>query len=162
MSYIKFLDSTSKIQDAIIMPLSEHIIEVKFSILNTSGLGLYLDNDMLIGDYNDYTTVYKIIDDNSTQYSNDGSIYIEPIIIELTEEEIAEIEQNNKIVDLQNKISNLKHQLESDDYIIIKLYELSLVGETSTEYDVDKIHIERDNLRNQINVLEEELLNEKL
>lgn len=163
MSYIKFNNTQSKI-NATITPISSTIVEVDGTNKNDSGFSLYLNNGMLIGDYNNYTTVYRIIDIDTTQYSNDKSVYIEPIIIEPiviepTAEEVAEIEHQKKIVELSSKISELKYKLKSDDYIIIKLYEASLVGDNTIdeEYDIVSIHIERDNLRSQINELEEEL-----
>lgn len=161
MSYIKFNNTQSRI-NATVTPISGTVVEVDGNNKNDSGFSLYLDNGMLIGDYNNYTTVYKIIDIDTTQYSNDKSVYVEPIIIEPiivepTAEELAEIERQNKIAELIDKISELKYKLKSDDYIIIKLYELSLVGEVSTEYDITTLHTERDSLRAQINELEKEL-----
>ena len=121
MSYIKFSDSTSKIKDAIIVPLSKHIIEVKFSVLNTSGLGLYLDNDLYVGNYAEFTTLYRKIDDTTYQYSNDGSVYIAPIIKVPTQEELIEQERQNKISEIKSKIAEIDRQFKDLDYVGIKI-----------------------------------------
>ena len=54
------------------------------------------------------------------------------------------------------QISNLKTQITETDYQIIKTYEYSLVG-LESEYDIGTLHVERQNLRDQINELEEHL-----
>ena len=43
------------------------------------------------------------------------------------------------------------------DYIFVKCYEASLVGEVVEEYDFETLHTERQALREQINQLEMEL-----
>lgn len=50
-------------------------------------------------------------------------------------------------------IEDLKTQLESTDYKIIKCAECSLVGE-ELPYDIEQLHSERQALREQINSLE--------
>ena len=45
---------------------------------NTSGFTTWrMDGKTQLGDFSDFTTVYKV-DGDSVSYSNDGSIYIEP------------------------------------------------------------------------------------
>lgn len=50
-------------------------------------------------------------------------------------------------------ISALKKELDSSDYRIIKCYEASLVGEDAP-YDMDEVHKERQEIRDEINRLE--------
>lgn len=146
-----------------IKPINDNIIEVVGLPLTSNGFTMYLDNDMAVGDYKAYTTLYRTIGEQVYQYSNNGSIYVEPEPIPEpepyipTEEELAEIEKQNKISELQSQISLLENKLFSEDYIIIKLYELSLVGETSNEYNVQSLHEERDAIRIQINDLQSQI-----
>lgn len=56
-------------------------------------------------------------------------------------------------VDNSAKIAELKAELESTDYKIIKCYEAQLVGE-ELPYDVVALHAERQSLRDKINELE--------
>ena len=45
---------------------------------NTSGFTTWeLDGKTQLGDFSDFTTVYKV-DGDSVSYSNDGSVYVEP------------------------------------------------------------------------------------
>lgn len=61
--------------------ISNHIVQVKGD-LPSSTAGFILtrigDPDAFTGDYSDYTTVYRELDD-IIQYSNDGSVYVEPV-----------------------------------------------------------------------------------
>jgi len=53
-----------------------------------------------------------------------------------------------------NSLSELKQQLADGDYKIVKLYEYSLVGATTTEYNIKSLHTDRENIRQQIRTLE--------
>ena len=45
---------------------------------NTSGFTTWrMDGKTQLGDFSDFTTVYKV-DGDSVSYSNDGSVYVEP------------------------------------------------------------------------------------
>ena len=64
---------------------SENIVSIGNTNVNTSGFKAYRESDCLfLGDYSDYTTVYKE-DDEKISYSNDGSVYVEPEIPEYDE-----------------------------------------------------------------------------
>ncbi|NDV63778.1 hypothetical protein D0T60_00695 [Bacteroides sp. 224] len=54
---------------------------------------------------------------------------------------------------IQSQIDELKKQLSSSDYMITKCMEASLMGET-LPYDIDAIHAERQEIRDEINRLE--------
>ena len=58
--------------------VSENIVSLNGAEQNTSGFKAYREkDDMFLGDYSDYTTVYKT-DGENIFYSNDGSVYVEP------------------------------------------------------------------------------------
>lgn len=130
-----------------------------------SGFKIYSIGKVLIEDCTSYDTIYRS-GDGFVEFCNDKTPYEEPqitepepiVVPELTKEEKEEIEKQNRIYELQSEISELKLQLSSKDYIIIKLYEMSLVGETTDEYNVVALHTEREELRSKINQLEIELL----
>ena len=54
---------------------------------------------------------------------------------------------------IEDQIAQLKAQLESTDYKIIKCSEAQLVGE-EMPYDIVALHAERQAIRDQINILE--------
>lgn len=140
------------IDDAESAPLSEGFYE------------LNEHNDIIQGDYSDYKYVYKkesdlifiLTKDKNDVYTEDSNTEI--VNRELTEEEKEEMERQSKILNIKCQIESLKSQLNNTDYIFIKCYEASLVGEEIEEYDLDTIHSNRQNLREQINALEGELL----
>lgn len=76
MIKIKFNDSDSFIEA--IVSKDEHIATLKGTIpTNESGFKAYSHNDVLIGDYSDFKTIYRVLSDG-VQFSNDGSIWVEP------------------------------------------------------------------------------------
>lgn len=145
------------VEDADSSPISEGFIEINEH------------NDVVQGDFSEYKYIYKKESDTIFVLTCDkDDVYVEPEIsdeeaidtsTEPTEEELAEIERNNKIVNINSQISLLKEQLDSTDYIFIKCYEASLAGEEINEYDLGSIHNTRQSLREQINSLEAELQN---
>lgn len=58
---------------------SEHVVTLTGTTKeNESGFKTYrLDGETQLGDFSDYVTVYRTLDD-SIQYSNDGSVWVEP------------------------------------------------------------------------------------
>lgn len=62
----------------------------------------------------------------------------------------------NRVKSTTEKINELKAQLSSTDYKIIKCSECQLVGE-DLPYDVAELHAERQAIREQINKLEQEV-----
>jgi hypothetical protein len=61
-----------------------------------------------------------------------------------------------KIKDLMarcKKIKNLENQIAKSDYKIIKCYEYSLVG-LELPYDIEELHAQREELREEIRSLE--------
>lgn len=169
MSIIKF-QSDGSVHNCMMKRVSSHIVELTLnenidSITVSSGFVILNENNFSIqGNYTDYTTIYQSYEDNNKYYklSNDGSVYVEPEPVPEpqpyvpTSEELAEQERLEQIRQLQSNIDCLKNQLNSSDYKIIKAYEYSMVDKES-EYDMEELHEERQGIRNQINILENEL-----
>lgn len=79
---------------------------------NTNGFTTWrMDGKTQLGDFSDFTTVYKV-DGDSVSYSNDGSIYVEPP--KPTEEEL-------KRQELVEEKAQLKTWLKAHDYIGTKI-----------------------------------------
>ena len=141
------------LDDMISAPISEGFVEINEH------------NGFVQSDYSNYKYVYKEDKEIFTYIltTDDTDVYVEPEPVvdpepyEPTEEEIAEQEKKQKISELNSQIASLKDELSSTDYIFIKSYEASLIVENIDQYDYDKLHTERQSLREQINALEEEL-----
>ena len=57
---------------------STNLVTITPTTPNTSGFTTWkLDGKTQLGDFSDFTTIYKV-DGESVTYSNDGSIYVEP------------------------------------------------------------------------------------
>ena len=79
---------------------------------NPSGFTTWkLDGKTQLGDFSDFTTVYKV-DGESVTYSNDGSVYVEPP--KPTEEEL-------RRQALQTEKAELEAWLKEHDYIGVKI-----------------------------------------
>ena len=79
---------------------------------NTSGFTTWkMDGKTQLGDFSDFTTVYKV-DGESVTYSNDGSVYVEPP--KPTEEEL-------RRQALQTEKAELEAWLKAHDYIGVKI-----------------------------------------
>lgn len=133
--------------------ISNNVVEITGDFpIQTDGFTLsretYEDN----WDYSAYATIYREVE-NGCQFSNDGSVYVEPVIPIPTAEELAEMEEQERIANINAQINNLKEQLASTDYKIIKCTECSMVGE-EMPYDANELHTERQAIRDEINLLE--------
>ena len=60
---------------------------------------------------------------------------------------------------VEKEIDRLKKELSDSDYIVIKSYEATMIGQP-VEYNMGEIHVSRQELRDKINELEE-LLNQE-
>lgn len=171
MSIVKF-EKGGSVHKCKLVKCSDHVMEIFLnenidaSVLTSGFVTLNENNFSVQGVYKNFSTIYQSYDDSDRHYklSDDGSIYVvpkpipEPEPYVPTEEEIVEYERQNEIQSLSSQISNLKEQLNSSDYKIIKSYEYSLANK-EMEYDIETLHEERQALRNQINTLEEKLQN---
>ena len=90
---------------------SNNLVTMTPTTPNTSGFTTYKLSGEQLGDFSDFTTVYKV-DGESVTYSNDGSVYIEPP--KPTEEELRK--QN-----LLNEKAKLEAWLKAHDYIGVKI-----------------------------------------
>ena len=172
MAFLKFLGMKEMISCKVIP--EGNVVTLKFNDPqdepNLNGFDLFLDKkaEINIGGntYHGFTTLYRndkvTAAYNGYQLSNDGSVYVEPTIPEasvpeLSDEEMAELELQNQIMEKESQIRGLKESLSSTDYIIIKMYEYSLAGKTCSDYDIEAEHAKRQALRDEINSLEQEL-----
>lgn len=133
--------------------INKNIVQITgdFPVKNT-GFTLSRLNKNDGWDYSEYTTVYREVEDG-VQFSNDDSVYVEPVIPEPTAEELAEIAEKERVATIQSEINELKSQLDASDYKVIKCFECSMVGE-EMPYDVNELHAERQSIRDEINLLE--------
>ena len=163
MGYIKFKNKET-VQKVIVSEESPHVIRITGDnlVVNTDGFSLYLDEDCKYpldnGEYEAYNTLFRE-GDGWYELSDDGSVYVEPVAPvqpEPAEEELAEMAKQEQIRQVTAQINDLKVQIAASDYKVIKTYEYSLLGEQA-EYDMETVHAERQNLRDQINALETQL-----
>ena len=115
-----------------------NIVSLKGTKENNSGFKTYRMSGEHLGDFSDYTTTYRLLDDE-VQYSNDGSIWVEP--------EIHPYEPT-----VEDKINALKQELEKYDYIGVKI---AMGVATKEEYANEIAHTEE--IREQIRKLESEI-----
>ena len=113
---------------------------------NTSGFTTWkLDGVTQLGDFSDFTTVYKV-DGDSVTYSNDGSVYVEPP--KPTEEEL-------RRQALQTEKAELEAWLKDHDYIGVKI---ATGRATIEEYAIEiKEMTEKAERINEINAILESL-----
>ena len=162
MAYIKY-KQTKAVQMAKVSRVTDHVIRITGDVpVNIKGFRLYLDkacqHTLDNGEYESYNTLYRT-GDGWHELSNDGSVYTEqvaPVQPEPTKEELAEQARQEQILQVTAQINDLKKQIAASDYKVIKTYEYSLLGEQA-EYDMETVHAERQELRDQINELEAQL-----
>ena len=109
---------------------------------NTSGFTTWkLDGKTQLGDFSDFTTVYRV-DGESVTYSNDGSVYVEPP--KPTEEEM-------RRQALQMEKAELEAWLKAHDYIGVKI----ATGRATVDDYVDEIALmtEKANRINEIDAM---------
>ena len=91
---------------------SDNLVTMSPTTPNPSGFTTWkLDGKTQLGDFSDFTTVYKV-DGDSVTYSNDGSVYVEPP--KPTEEEL-------RRQALQTEKAELEAWLKAHDYIGVKI-----------------------------------------
>lgn len=65
------------VKQANVKKISSSVVEISGVTQNTSGFHILTQKGEAFGKYEDYTTLYRVID-NGFQLSNDGSVYVEP------------------------------------------------------------------------------------
>ena len=89
-----------------------NLVTMTLTTPNPSGFTTWkLDGKTQLGDFSDFTTIYKV-DGESVTYSNDGSVYVEPP--KPTEEEL-------RRQALQTEKAELEAWLSAHDYIGVKI-----------------------------------------
>lgn len=73
---IKFLNQNSIVKGNV-KKVNNHVVQITGTDQNLSGFDLVTKSGAIWGNYEDYTTLYRTID-NGFQLSNDGSVYVEP------------------------------------------------------------------------------------
>lgn len=125
--YIKIVGDTTKYQGKL-ERVGLHLIKVSGLVQHTSGFRLYLDNDVLVGDYS--TFVYPYLDPNLGagiyMYSDNNLNYEEDTIKPSKEEE-----ERKKIEDVITKmvsadINTLSNQLNDISEMLLPMYEVIL------------------------------------
>lgn len=75
--------NSGNIADVVFRRISRNVVELFGGVADASGFQVYRDDGVHLGDYSEYTTVYKEIHENNgdlsaVQYSDDGSVWDEP------------------------------------------------------------------------------------
>ncbi len=85
MDKIRFIKNTSNTYSVNLTRLNSNVVKLIFEDVKVpktvGGFELINEhNDKVMGNYKDYTTVYRTYDDNNNvvELSNDGSVYVEP------------------------------------------------------------------------------------
>lgn len=175
MLKLRFLDSET-LYDVELPSATAHIQVVKFLdgnvIENTSGFEVHEElpemeedreheraaleavdeeNNWDVTSYANYTTINNVILERGiVWFSDDGSVYQPP-----TAEQEAARQRAMAVSDAADEIEALNTLLAQTDYIMVKCYEKSLIGEeTPPEYDLSAIATERQSYRDRINELQ--------
>lgn len=109
---IKIRYNNKKSFEEVSFSRNNNVVKITPTIPNTNGFTTWrMDGKTQLGDFSDFTTVYKVEGD-SVSYSNDGSIYVEPP--KPTEEEL-------KRQALVEEKAQLETWLKAHDYIGTKI-----------------------------------------
>ena len=109
---IKIKYNNKKSFEEVSFSRNNNIVTITPTTPNTSGFTTWrMDGETQLGDFSDFTTVYKV-DGDSVSYSDDDSIYVEPP--KLTEEELRK-------QTLQAEKADLESWLKAHDYIGTKI-----------------------------------------
>ena len=109
---IKIRYNNSKDFNEVSFSRSSNLVTMTPTTPNPSGFTTWkLDGKTQLGDFSEFTTVYKV-DVDSVTYSNDGSVYVEPP--KPTEEELRKQA-------LQTEKAELEAWLKAYDYIGVKI-----------------------------------------
>lgn len=109
---IKIKYNNSDIFHEVEFSRTEHTVTLKgITEQNSSGFTTYRMSGEQLGDFSEFTTIYKV-DCDSITYSNDGSVYVEPI--QPTEEEL----QRQALL---SEKAELEAWLSAHDYIGVKI-----------------------------------------
>lgn len=123
---IKIKYNNQKSFEEVSFSRNNNVVTITPTTPNSSGFTTWrMDGKTQLGDFSDFTTVYKVNGD-SVSYSNDGSVYIEPP--KHTQEEL-------RIESLQIEKAVLETWLKEHDYIGTKI----ATGRATVEEYADEI-----------------------
>ena len=144
MILIKYNDSNTFNEVSFVR--TSNLVTINPTAPNPNGFTTWkLDGKTQLGDFSEFTTVYKV-DGESVTYSNDGSVYVEPP--KPTEEEL-------RRQALQTEKADLEAWLSAHDYIGVKI---ATGRATIEEYAIEIEEMtEKANRINEINELMESL-----
>lgn len=107
MVKIKFTNSEN-VYKANVKVISDNVVELRNVEQNLSGFHVFTNGGTVFGKYEDYITLYRVLDDGY-QLSNDGSAYVEEEHVLIPEETLEEI-QERKIAEMESIQQLLIHQ----------------------------------------------------
>ena len=98
------INASDEIREVTFSRHSEHVIELGgIADAPTTGFTTWrMDGVTQLGDFSDYTTVYRTLD-NAVQLSDDGSVYVEPEVPEPGEPKPTEEEKEKTLMKAQIK-----------------------------------------------------------
>ena len=98
------INASDEIREVTFSRHSEHVIELGgIAEAPTTGFTTWrMDGVTQLGDFSDYTTVYRTLD-NAVQLSDDGSVYVEPEVPEPGEPKPTEEEKEKTLMKAQIK-----------------------------------------------------------
>lgn len=109
---IKIKYNNKKSFEKVSFSRDNNVVTITPTTPNTNGFTTWrMDGKTQLGDFSDFTTVYKV-DGDSVSYSNDGSVYVEPP--KPTEEEL-------RRQGLVEEKAQLESWLKAHDYIGTKI-----------------------------------------
>lgn len=143
----------------------ENLLVIEFNSAIPASFGdivAMTESGSIYAEFNGYSTVYRT-EGNIITLSNDESFYTEsttPIVeepVELTDEQKAEIEKQNKINEINQKISVIDAEFKTLDYVGIKI---ATGRATIDEYKDDiarmnQLADEKNELENELKELQE-------
>ena len=130
--------------------VSNNVIRVEKLPKSTVGFQLYLNKkyERVVGDYSQYTTVYRVVDEKNDiyEYSNDGSKYVAPII----EPPIIEEPQVYTKTIEEVRTAKIAHIKDQSEYIIKKGETVTLSDGSQDEFNYSQTN--QMNLANAFNL----------
>ena len=156
--YIKMVGDATKYQGTL-ENVGSHLIKVSGLIQHTSGFQLYLDNDVLVGDYSDYIYPYNDpnLGEGVFEYSNNNMVYEE---IEAPTREEQEEKKIQSVITktVSEDIYSLTEQIADITSLLTPIYEALL--ELQEKLNVESEEVEEEKVEQEANV-EEENVEEK-
>lgn len=153
--YIKMVGDATKYQGTL-ENVGSHLIKVSGLIQHTSGFQLYLDNDVLVGDYSDYIYPYNDpnLGEGVFEYSDNNMVYEE------VEAPTREEQEEKKIQSVITKtvgedIYSLTEQITDITNLLTPIYEALLELQDKLNVESEEVEEEKVEQEQEANVIEE-------